>query len=99
MKKTLRSSGKFLLTVSVSIFVLIFVIIVAFLVIYKIEGYGNIYETTSTEKYLDIKCNFDNDSPREFIKSFFPKEIEDTFLDTEYHYKAKFSFSVIPERL
>ena len=52
-------------------------------------GYGKVHETTRIEDYGIITGNFDNDTPEEFIRSFFPSEIEDSFSDISYLYKAK----------
>lgn len=49
---------------------------------------GDIYEIDSVEKYGVILGNYDNDTPSEFINSFFPTIIEDSFHDVTYHYKA-----------
>ena len=52
-------------------------------------GYGDIYETTSISDYGKITGNFDNNAPKAFIRSFFPKQIEDSFSNIIYHYKSK----------
>lgn len=49
----------------------------------------DIYETTSINDYLEIKGNYDNETPEAFIRSFFPEEIDDSFSQLIYHYKAK----------
>lgn len=49
---------------------------------------GQIYETNSLSDYGKIKGNYDNDTPKEFIFSFFPETIDPTFSDVAYHYKA-----------
>ena len=57
-----------------------------------ILGFGQktrIYETTSIEDYGRYIGNYDNDTPHSFITSFFPAEIDDSFSDVEYSYKAK----------
>ncbi len=48
-----------------------------------------VYETNDTTDYGVIKGNYDNERPKEFIFSFFPKTIEEYFSDVSYHYKAK----------
>lgn len=57
-----------------------------------ILGFGQktrIYETTIIEDYGRYIGNYDNDTPHSFITSFFPAEIDDSFSDVEYSYKAK----------
>ena len=51
--------------------------------------YGDIYETTRINDYGKITGNWVNDEPEAFVHSFFPKQIEDSFTDIIYHYKAK----------
>lgn len=48
----------------------------------------HIYETNSVEDYGKIEGNYDNGSPKVYMESFFPKQIEDNFQDVNYHYKA-----------
>ena len=48
-----------------------------------------VYETNDIADYGVVKGNYDNDTPKEFISSFFPKKIESYFSDVTYHYKAK----------
>lgn len=48
-----------------------------------------VYETNDIADYGVVKGNCDNDTPKEFISSFFPKKIESYFSDVTYHYKAK----------
>lgn len=48
-----------------------------------------VYETTSIADYGNYTGNHDNDVPREFINSFFPAEIDSSFTNVVYHYKAK----------
>lgn len=47
-----------------------------------------IYETTDIAEYGKITGNRDNETPKEFVDSFFPKKIEDYFSDVTYHYTA-----------
>lgn len=48
-----------------------------------------VFETNDIADYGIIKGNYDNERPKEFVFSFFPKTIEDYFSDVSYHYKAK----------
>lgn len=48
-----------------------------------------IYETNDIADYGVIKGNYNNEKPRDFVFSFFPKKIEEYFTDVRYHYKAK----------
>ena len=69
----------------VSIVPLIFLCLVIYAVFKPIE----IYETNSVADYGNIVGNCDNETPEEFIFSFFPTTILDSFSDVDYHYKAK----------
>ena len=69
------------LAIAVAI-VLVVVLIIAF------SGVGRVYETNNISDYGTIKGNYDNETPKEFISSFFPEQIETYFTDTTYHYKA-----------
>lgn len=51
-------------------------------------GSGTVYETEELSDYGRIEGNYLNDSPAEFIHSFFPEVLEDCFSDVRYHYKA-----------
>lgn len=46
------------------------------------------YITDSIEDYGIYDGNWDNKTPTDFISSFFPEDIEDSFSDVVYHYKA-----------
>lgn len=46
------------------------------------------YETNSPRNYLKIVGNYSNEEPQEFVSSFFPAAIEESFSDVVYHYKA-----------
>lgn len=70
----------------ISVFVIV-AIVIALCVF--LPGYGEIYETTYLWDYGKIIGNFDNDTPKAFITSFFPEEIDDSFSEIVYHYKAK----------
>lgn len=50
--------------------------------------YGRIYETEELSDYGRIEGNYLNDGPAEFLHSFFPEVLEDSFSDVRYHYKA-----------
>lgn len=47
-----------------------------------------VYLSNDIADYGIVKGNYDNESPRKFVSSFFPEKIEDTFSDVTYHYKA-----------
>ena len=63
-------------------------IIVATLLILFLAGRNPVYETNDIHDYGIVKGNYDNDTPKEFVFSFFPVRIEDHFNDVQYHYKA-----------
>lgn len=72
------------------------VIIVVFSVAFLVAAFfcfllmpAAIYETNDIADYGVIKGNYDNERPKEFVFSFFPKTIEEYFSDVSYHYKAK----------
>lgn len=46
-------------------------------------------EFNDISAYGVIIGNYDNERPKEFIFSFFPKTVEEYFSDVRYHYKAK----------
>ncbi len=46
------------------------------------------YETNDPRNYLKIVGNYSNEEPQEFVSSFFPVRIEESFSDVVYHYKA-----------
>lgn len=48
-----------------------------------------VYETTSTSDYGEIIGNNNNDTPKQFIFSFFPKEISPVFSEVNYFYRAQ----------
>jgi len=50
--------------------------------------FGRVYETDALSDYGRIEGNYLNDGPAEFIHSFFPEVLEDSFSDVRYHYKA-----------
>lgn len=52
-------------------------------------GVGQLKTTDRIEDYGKITGNFDNRTPKEFIFSFFPNIIADTFSDVTYHYASK----------
>ena len=50
--------------------------------------WGDTYETNDIAEYGNIVGNFDNETPKKFIYSFFPEEIAPYFSQPRYHYKA-----------
>lgn len=70
------------------ILILLALIIILPLVI-AICDTGRVYETNDVGDYGNYTGNYNNEKPREFITSFFPAELSDTYTDVEYHYKAK----------
>ena len=60
-----------------------------YVLLYVISGEGRITETTDIADYGIISGNYDNDSPKEFLFSFFPEEISEDFSDVSYHYIAQ----------
>ena len=76
-------------TTSSCLTVLMVILTVAYLFGACTSESGDIYETDNIEHYGIITGNYDNDTPKEFINSFFPVVIEENFLDVTYHYKAK----------
>ena len=75
--------------VVIKLLLILTIVIVLLLLIYCMAGYGRVFETADLEDYGIIQGNFDNETPADFIHSFFPETIEDSFTDVVYHYKAK----------
>jgi hypothetical protein len=50
---------------------------------------ANIFVTNDIHDYGKYIGNYDNDTPSDFINSFFPASISNSFTDIKYHYKAK----------
>lgn len=78
----------------IAIITLVFILVALspFVIVYGVSilaGYGSVYETSDPFDYGKIIGNFDNDTPEEFIFSFFPDGIEESFENVVYHYKAK----------
>jgi len=59
------------------------------LIIQYYWGIDSVYSTDDIEKYGRITANFDNDTPKDIIFSFFPEEISESFKNVSYHYSAK----------
>ena len=69
-------------------FVVVLVLVLSFF-LYMLLRPAPVYETNNIADYGIVKGNYDNDSPKRYISSFFPEKIEDYFSDITYHYKAK----------
>ena len=69
--------------------VILFVVFLVSIFSYFLFRPAPIYETNDVADYGIVKGNYDNDTPQEFISSFFPERIESYFEDVQYHYKAK----------
>lgn len=54
-----------------------------------IDGQGDIFVTNNISDYGIIIGNYDNDTPRDFIQSFFPGSIDEGYTDVVYHYSSK----------
>lgn len=96
MKKTWFLAGSAIAYRIIS--VIIFAIVACWLVLYilltsGILAYGTIfvkhYETTSISDYGQYTGNYDNKTVEKFINSFFPEEIEQSFENVNYVYRAK----------
>lgn len=72
----------------VGIALLIILLILSFC-LYFICLPAPVYETNDIADYGIIKGNYDNETPKAFVSSFFPERIEEYFSATSYHYKAK----------
>lgn len=49
----------------------------------------HLYETTDIADYGTYVGNFDNETPTAFINSFFPEEIDESFENVQYVYRAR----------
>ena len=60
-------------------------------VISLIVGYqiNNTFETTNIADYGIVDGNYDNETPKKMIYSFFPENIQDNFENVKYSYKAR----------
>ena len=74
--------------ISAGVIILLLVAPIVLLVI-PIACYDRVYETNEIADYGKIKGNFDNNTPKSFIFSFFPQTLDDAVSDVTYHYKAK----------
>jgi len=72
-----------------SLLLIVCIIICGILITLFFSGYGSVFETNDVADYGTYVGNFDNETPAEFISSFFPESIESSFSDVIYHYKAK----------
>lgn len=75
--------------VYLTMFCCVFFLVLMFEVGPWIAGEGDVCQTQDIADYGVIEGNYDNDTPREFIQSFFPEEIEVWYSDVEYYYWAK----------
>lgn len=50
---------------------------------------AKVFVTDDINDYGKYIGNYDNDTPSDFINSFFPASISNSFTDVKYHYKAK----------
>lgn len=74
--------------VLIQITVLVILFVAMFILVSKpIEDYY--YETTDVANYGDYIGNADNSFPQDFINSFFPEKIRDSFSDVIYSYRAE----------
>ncbi len=83
MKKVLKGC----LTISVAFFAVL--LLACGYLVYTFTRPAEVYETNSIADYGNIVGNYDNETPKEYIFSFFPETISDSFSDVTYHYKAK----------
>ena len=81
-----------------TIVILVVIIMVSCILMMLIFLNPRVYETNNILDYGRYIGNYDNETPTEFINSFFPLELSNLFSETEYHYKAKrfdtFSYEV-----
>ena len=63
-------------------------VVTAIVVVFMLSGDGDVYQTNDIADYGNIVGNYDNETPKEFIFSFFPETIESYFEQPQYHYKA-----------
>ena len=72
---------------SIVFFLMIFT--AALFTIRSMAEIGSEYETNDLADYGKITGNYDNDTPAEFMKKFFPEEILSSYSDVTYHYNAR----------
>lgn len=71
------------------VFFVILAVLVLVLWISWTGVFAPVYETDDPADYGKIVGNHIDEIPKQFVQSFFPEEIEDSFRDVRYHYKAK----------
>ena len=54
-----------------------------------ISGEGKVIQTTDIADYGVITGNYDNETPKEFVFSFFPEKISDDYSNVSYQYTAQ----------
>ena len=75
-------------TLLIAFVVIVLMGIITTIILPTDSQYGIVFETNNIADYGKITGNFDNDSPSDFVFSFFPKIIEQQFSNVNYHYKA-----------
>lgn len=80
---------KKLLVILLIIVLIVSVPVFYFRIIIESANYAEIYETNDINDFGVYTGNSDNETPAQFITSFFPTTIENSFSDVIYHYKAK----------
>ena len=73
----------------VILFVVTIILVTVVLSTYVLLCSPKTYHTTDIANYGKIVGNFDNERPSAFIKSFFPKEVSNAFVDVAYSYRAQ----------
>lgn len=89
----MKKRGKSVVTV---LFVVLFVVVLlvgllewGLHLLLSSDAYIEVFETNNISDYGTITGNCDNNAPTAFITSFFPDDIDESFSDVIYHYKAK----------
>lgn len=82
MNKTIKVVGALLGAILLCISVLLATIVFTY-------GHSKRYITTDIADYGKYTGNYDDASVREFITTFFPDEIESTFSNVQYSYRAQ----------
>lgn len=77
------------ITCGVVFFATVCLLLACFSWLLSIAMKADVYETNNISDYGKYTGNIDNAPPREFINSFFPETVSNSFTDVQYHYKAK----------
>ena len=80
--------GALFVGVSVVLLIIALLAIICVTGVILLINENTVYETNNVADYGNITGNYDNNTPRKYVFSFFPEKIEEYFSQPQYHYKA-----------